>query len=326
MSQKYTLPGSTMDGRNEIIERDLHRGREITRITWVGLWVNVFLTAFKITAGFMGNSRAVVADGVHSLSDLLTDIVVIVAVRFWVAPPDKDHPYGHKRLESLIALLIGALLAAAGVGIVIDALGRMGKQGDEPVGSLLALTAALSSVIVKEWLYRWTVKKGEGLKSDAVVAKAWDHRSDAFSSAPIVVAVAVAMWVPSLAVVDLLGAILVAGFILHAAWGICLSSARVLMDSGADEKTHARLAEFCARIQGVRGVHDLRTRYLGQGLHVDMHVDVDADLTVAQGNDIAHKVEDALYTAEATEYIGVEIFSALVHIDPWRADTPDSAR
>ena len=315
-----------MDGRSGIVERDLLRGREIGRVTWVGLWVNLFLTAFKIGAGFMGNSRAVVADGVHSLSDLLTDIVVIIAVRFWVAPPDENHHYGHKRLESLIALSIGVLLAAAGAGIIIDAIGRMGNQGEERVGSLLALLAAFSSVVVKEVLYRWTIKKGIELKSDAVVAKAWDHRSDAISSAPIVVAVAVAMWVPSLAVVDLLGAILVAVFILHAAWGICLSAARVLMDSGAGEEIHARITEYCGRIEGVRGVHDLRTRYLGQGLHVDMHVDVDADITVSEGNVIAHKVEDALYTAEAAEYIGLEIFSVLVHIDPWRPEDRNAAR
>ncbi len=306
-----------MDGRNSIVERDLCRGREISRVTWAGLWVNVFLTAFKIGAGFAGNSRAVVADGVHSLSDLLTDIVMIIAVRFWVAPPDEHHQYGHKRLESLISLAIGALLAVAGVGIVLDAVGRIGHQTDEPIGSVLALVAALSSVIVKEVLYRWTIKKGVELKSDAVVAKAWDHRSDAISSVPIVVAVAIAMWIPSLAVVDLIGAILVAGFILHAAWGICMSAARVLMDSGAGEEIHLRIAEYCTQIEGVRSVHDLRTRYLGQGLHVDMHVGVDADMTVGQGNDIAHKVEDALYTSEAAEYIGVEIFSALVHIDPW---------
>lgn len=315
-----------MDGQRRIVERDLYRGGEIRRVIWVGLWVNLLLAAFKLVAGFMGNSRAVVADGVHSLSDLLTDIVVLIAVRFWVAPPDKNHQYGHKRLESLISLSIGVLLAAAGAGIIIDAVGRMGNQSEERVGSLLALLAASSSVVAKELLYRWTIAKGVELKSDAVTAKAWDHRSDAISSLPIVVAVAVAMWMPSLAVVDLLGAIVVAGFILHAAWGICLSSARVLMDSGAGEEIHARIEEYCGRIEGVRGVHDLRTRYLGQGLYVDMHVDVDADITVSAGNDIAHRVEDALYAAEAAEYIGVEIFNALVHIDPWHPDERNAAR
>ena len=315
-----------MDGLNRIAERDVLRGREISRIIWAGFWVNVVLTTFKISAGLLGNSRAVVADGIHSLSDLLTDVVVIIGVRYWVAPPDEHHHYGHKRLESLISLSIGLLLAAAGMGIVFDAVSRMGNQDEERVGSLLALFAAFSSVIVKEFLYRWTIKRGAGLMSDAIVAKAWDHRSDAISSLPIVVAVAIALWIPALAVVDLLGAILVAGFILHAAWGICMSAVRVLMDSGASEAIHFRIAEFCGRLEGVRNVHDLRTRYLGQGLHVDMHVDVDADLTVSAGNEIAHRVEDALYTAEASEYIGLEIISVLVHIDPWRPDGAGAVR
>ncbi|MDR2489160.1 MAG: cation diffusion facilitator family transporter [Desulfovibrio sp.] len=305
------------DRQREITERDLFRGGEIRQATWVGLLVNAILTTFKFWAGITGNSRAVIADGMHSLSDLLTDIMVIVAVRFWVAPPDELHNYGHKRLESLISLFIGVLLAVAGAGIIVDAAGRMDDRTNEHVGSMPALFAALCSVVAKELLYRWTIKKGVALKSDALVAKAWDHRSDALSSLPIVVAVAVAMWVPSLAVVDLLGAMLVAGFILYAAWGICISAIRVLMDSGAGEEIHARLAEYCGRIDGVKGIHALRTRYLGQGLHVDMHVGVDVDLTVGEGNDIAHTVEDALYTAEATAYIGVEVFNVLVHIDPW---------
>ena len=315
-----------MDGMNGIFERDAWRGREIRRVTMVGLRINVLLTIFKIAAGIIGNSRAVVADGIHSLSDLVSDVVVVVAVRFWVAPPDEQHQYGHKRLESLIALSIGVLLGAVGVGIVVDAVERMGNQGNEPIGGVLALSAALSSVMVKEVLYRWTLRKGVELKSDAVEAKAWDHRSDAISSIPIVVAVAVAMWFPSLAVVDLLGAILVAVFILYAAWKICVSSTKVLIDAGAGPETHERLTEYCRRIDGVKGVHDMRTRYLGQGLHVDMHVSVEAALTVGEGNIIAHKVEDSLYTDEATEYIGTEIVSALVHIDPWRTDQREAVR
>jgi cation diffusion facilitator family transporter len=307
-----------VDRQRQILERDAFRGGEIRKVTWVGLRVNAILTIFKFWAGITGNSRAVIADAIHSLSDLATDIVVIIAVRFWVAPPDALHNYGHKRLESLISLCIGVLLAAAGLGIVADAVGRNGDQAREQVGSLPALFAVISSVVIKEALYRWTLAKGKILKSDALVAKAWDHRSDALSSLPIVVAVAVAMYIPSLAAVDLLGAVLVAGFIVNAAWGICVPAVRVLMDSGAGEEVHCLLIAYCKKIEGVKGIHALRTRYLGQGLHVDMHVGVDAGLTVGEGNDIAHKVEDALYAAEATEYIGVEIFNVLVHIDPWR--------
>ena len=305
-------------------ERDLFRGREISRVTWVGFWVNVFLSVFKISAGIMGNSRAVVADGVHSMSDLITDIAVLVGVRFWIAPPDEQHPYGHKRLESLVAFFIGALLAVAGAGIVFDAVSRIGEQGDERVGSPLALLAALSSVVIKEFLYRWTIRKGRELKSAAVEANAWDHRSDAISSVPITVAVAVAMWAPSLAIVDLIGAVVVGGFILHAAWNICMPAARVLMDAGADTEINNKILEYCLRMQEVRGVHALRTRYLGQGLQVDMHIALDENLTIREGNILAHTLEDSLYAPEAAEYLGVEIYDVLVHIDPWREDGQDA--
>ena len=315
-----------MDVKYSIAERDRRRGKEILKVTWIGFWINLFLGGFKITAGLMGNSRAVVADGVHSLSDLITDIAVLVGVRFWMAPPDNAHPYGYKRLESLISLFIGAILAVAGIGIAWDAMGRIGEQEGERVGSYLALFAALSSIISKEILYRWTLVKAKELKSAAVEANAWDHRSDAISSIPIVVAVGVSMWFPSLAVVDLLGAILVAGFILYAAWKICVEAAHVLVDGGTDAEVLDKIAEYSGRTLGVKGVHDLRTRYVGQGLQVDMHVCIDATLTVGEGNAIAHALEDSLYTAEAATFIGVEIFDVLVHIDPWYPQSDGDVR
>lgn len=306
-----------MDFKNRMAERDRERMHGIFRVTWVGFWVNLFLTAFKISAGFMGNSRAVVADGVHSLSDLLTDLAVLVGVRFWMAPPDNEHPYGYKRLESLISFIIGGSLGLAAIGIVWDAVSRIGEQGDERVGSWVALTAALSSVVLKEILYRWTLKRGRELKSAAVEANAWDHRSDAIASIPTSIVVALAMWFPSLAVLDLLGAVLVAVFILHAAWKICVSATHVLVDGGVDAGVIAKISEFACRTPGVKDVHDLRTRYVGQGLQVDLHASIDAALTVGEGNIIAHALEDSLYTEEAENYIGLEIFDVVVHIDPW---------
>jgi cation diffusion facilitator family transporter len=310
-------------------ERDRQRTHEILFVTWVGFWINLILSVVKIAAGILGNSRAVVADGVHSLSDLVTDIVLLVGVRFWMAPPDATHPYGHKRLESLVSFSIGILLGLVGIGIAWEAISRIGQQEGERVGSLLALSAVLATVIIKEILYRWTAKKGRELKSEALGANAWHHRSDALSSIPISVAVAVAMWFPAWAVVDLIGAIVVAGFILYAAWKICLSAARVLIDGGTDDKVQARIAEYAVRTPGVMSVHDLRTRFIGQGLQVDLHACVDANLTVGQGNAISHALEDALCSAEAAAYIEIEIFDVLVHIDPWRPpdtkpDTPDT--
>jgi cation diffusion facilitator family transporter len=314
-----------MNRKDSAAERDRLRSHEILYVAWVGFWLNLALSAFKITAGILGNSRAVVADGVHTLSDLITDIALLVCVRFWMAPPDHSHPYGHKRLESLVSFAISVLLVIVAIGIAWEALGRIGRQEDT-VGSVLALFAALSSVVCKELLYHWTAKKGRVLKSDALAANAWHHRSDALSSIPVCIAVAVAMWFPAWAVVDLIGAIVVAVFILYAACKICLSAVRVLMDGGTDAAMLEKISEYAKRTPGVKGVHDLRTRFVGQGLQIDLHACIDADITVGQGNEIAHALEDSLYTADAAAYIGVEIFDVLVHIDPWHPDKESDIR
>ena len=295
----------------------------VSRVTWIGFWVNAFLSAFKIVAGILGNSRAVVADGVHSLSDLITDIALLVGVHFWVAPPDEAHPYGHKRLESLVALLIGVVLAVAGMGIAVDAIQRIDEPIEERVGGLLALSAAISSVIIKEALYRWTLKKGRELKSSAVEANAWDHRSDALSSIPIVLTVAVASWFPALAVVDLVGAVVVACFIEYAAWNICKPAINTLLDKGADAALHERITEYVLTVPGVKDVHALRSRYLGQDLVLDVHICVDARLTVAEGDVIAHALGDALYSEKAEQELGVEISDVVIHLDPWFGHEPD---
>jgi len=315
-----------MDRENTMVELDRRRSSKILYVTWVGFWLNLILSVFKIVAGILGNSRAIVADGVHSLSDLITDVALLVGVRYWMAPPDHSHPYGHKRLESLLSLLIGLALGAVGIGIAWDAISRIGRQEGEHVGSALALFAALFSVACKEILYHWTVKKARELKSGALEANAWHHRSDALSSIPASAAVAAAMWFPAWAVADLIGAIIVAAFILHAAWQICLPAARVLIDGGTDAVVLARIAEYAKRTPGVKDVHDIRTRFVGQGLQVDLHACIDASLTVGQGNEIAHALEDSLCTAEAAAYIGVEIFDVLVHIDPWYSEKDPDIR
>ena len=286
-------------------------------VTWVGFWVNLLLCVFKVLAGVLGNSRAVTADGVHSLSDLVTDIIILVGVRFWPAPPDVDHPHGHRRLESLISLLVGLLLGLAGLGIAWDAAENLFAPR-EPAGSLLALIAAVVSVVVKEWLFRWTLKRGKELGSEAVEANAWGHRSDAIASLPIIPAVALSWWFPSWSFLDLIGAVLVALFILHAAWKICAAAANTLLDKGADEQTCAALAAVVREIPGVLGVHGLRTRFLGKDVQVDMHVGVDPNITVAQAEEIADAVERVLYEAETAKRVGVGVCDVLVHVDPWR--------
>lgn len=305
-----------MSTKEKIHERTQARMLQVLFVTWVGLWVNVVVCTAKVVAGVLGNSYAVIADGVHSLSDLITDLAIIVGAKKWAAPADDDHQYGHQRLESLISLLIGVVLGGAGVGIAYDAFIRMGQPRLEQVGSTLALGVIIFSMISKEALYHWTKRKGQELKSSAVEANAWDHRSDVISSLPVALAVIISLWFPRFAVVDLWGTLIVACFIVYAAWQICLPAVQTLLDKSADAATHEKLSSYVRSIPGVLGVHRIRSRYLGQALGIDMHVQVNPNLSVGQGNEIAHRVEESLYSEEAAELLGIEICDALVHIDP----------
>ncbi|MFV0421802.1 cation diffusion facilitator family transporter [Oleidesulfovibrio sp.] len=290
----------------------------VSRITWIGLWANLVLATIKVVAGSIGHSRAVVADGLHSLSDLVTDIAVLVGVRFWSAPADENHPHGHQRMETIVAVFIGVLLAAAAVGIAWDAIATIDK-GQEQKRGLIALGAALLSIVVKEVMYRWTLREGRRLRSLALEANAWHHRTDALSSIPAALAVGLAWFIPSWGLADLVGALIVSVFILYAAWGICRPALETLMDRGADAETTRRLEEVVCSVQGVKDVHSLRTRYLGSSLQIDMHIRVDGLISVDAGHNIALGVEDALYA------LGPHIIDVLVHVDPWMPDEHSDA-
>lgn len=284
--------------------------REFLKVTWVGLWLNVVLSGFKIWAGIAGNSRAVLADGFHSLSDLVSDVALLIGVRFWSAPADDDHPHGHQRVESLVTLGIALALALLSVLLVYDA--ALSLLSEEPrVVGLVAALAALLSIVVKEALYRWTVRKGRELRSSALVANAWHHRSDALSSIPAALSAGIAHIAPGLAVLDLIGTIIVAVFLCAAAWKIAWPALNELTDKGVCAETRAGILKVATAVPGVRDVHALRTRFLGAGAQVDLHVMVDGAMSVEEGHHVATAVEDAIMS------IGPQIADVLVHIEPW---------
>ena len=287
--------------------------REFLKVTWVGLWINVTLSALKIWAGIVGNSRAVLADGFHSLSDLVSDVALLIGVRFWSAPADDDHPHGHQRVESLITLGIALLLAVLSVMLVYDAALSLLAEERKNVG-LIAALAALLSIVVKEALYRWTVYKGKELHSSALVANAWHHRSDALSSLPAALSAGIAHVAPDLAILDLIGTIIVAVFLCSAAWKIAWPALNELTDRGVCSETRTKLLKAAASVPGVRDVHDLRTRFLGAGVQVDLHVMVDGAISVEEGHRVATSVEETLLS------IGPQITDVLVHLEPWRPE------
>jgi len=287
----------------------------VRQVGWVGLICNLLLAATKAAAGILGHSQAVVADALHSLTDSVTDIAVILGVRYWSAPADEDHPHGHGRIETLVTVVIGLAIGAVAVGMGFEAIrGLRHKPETTPAG--IALGAALLSIVVKEVLYRWTAAVGREVGSPALEANAWHHRSDAISSIPAAIAVAVSIFDPEWAVVDRVGAVIVCLLILQASWRILGPAVNQLIDAGAPVGDLQRIEEIALTIDGVETAHAVRTRYVGAKLAVDLHVEVDGGLSVGEGHAIAVAVRTALVEN------GPNVVDAIVQIEPHRLPSP----
>lgn len=284
-------------------------GETIRRVTWVGLVVNLLLSAFKFVAGVLGHSQAVVADAVHSLSDSTTDIAVLVGSTFWTRPPDANHPHGHRRIETIITIVIGLALAGVGVGIGWEALATLHEPKDQVPG-LIALIAALVSIVTKEWLYRWTAAVGKRVKSPALVANAWHHRSDAFSSLPAALAVGGAALLPNWTFLDHVGAAVVSIFIVSAGFRILWPGVRELTDIGAPLESIETIARLARNTPSVIDVHNIRTRFVGAALQVDLHVVVDADMPVREAHEVGEEVSRRIRDE------GPDVVDVIIHIDP----------
>jgi len=283
----------------------------VRAVGWVGLIINLLLAAAKAAAGVLGHSQAVLADAVHSLSDTVTDIAVILGVRYWSAPADENHPHGHGRIETLITVAIGLAVGGVAVGMGVEAIRGLRHHSTLPPSGI-ALAAALASILIKEWLYRWTAAVGRVVHSPALVANAWHHRSDAISSIPAAAAVAISLVVPQWAVVDRVGAIVVCLLILQVAWRILRPALDQLVDAGAPADDRLQIEKLALEVEGVEAAHAVRTRYVGAALAVDLHVEVDGGLSVAEGHAIARAVRRKLVND------GPDVADAVVQIEPFR--------
>ncbi|MBU1106693.1 MAG: cation diffusion facilitator family transporter, partial [Candidatus Riflebacteria bacterium] len=270
---------------------------------------NLILTVIKIIAGYAGNSQSVIADGVHSLSDSATDVAVLVGMKYWNQPPDECHPYGHRRIETMVTVLIGMALALAGVFLGYEAIEKF-RSGDYVVPEAITLAVALISVVVKELLFRWTYRVGERYKSPALKANAWHHRTDSFSSIAVALAIGMALIDPRWAILDPVAALAVGAFILQAAYQITTPALRELADAGASEAELKAIEKIVLEVDGVASVHALRSRFHGAGLQVDLHIQVDGALSVRDGHEISGKAKRRLIEN------GPDIVDVLVHIEP----------
>ena len=283
--------------------------RAVRRVTFEGMAVNVAVAALKGAAGVLASSQALVADAVHSLSDLATDFAVVFGVKFWTAPADEDHPYGHGKIQAVVTLFIGAILLLVAWELGTKAVSDLRTPVKATPGHF-ALFVALVSIASKEILYRWTKSVAKRVNSPALAANAWHHRSDALSSIPVAIAVGVAHFFPNVGWVDTVGALVVSLFIVRVAWSILSPALSELVDSGAKEKTTV-VYEIASAVEGVRTVHKVRAHRSGGGFHVDLHVKVDPCLTVAEGHSLGHAVQRAILSA------GIEVTDAIIHVEPY---------
>lgn len=278
-------------------------------VTWTGFAINLGLMIFKFVAGFLGHSQAIVADAVHSFSDLATDLAIIIGVTFWTAPPDETHPHGHRRIETVITFFMGVLLAMVAFGIIYNSIKTLHEPHASPPG-IIALIAGITSIVLKEALYRWTVYVGKKIKSSAVVANAWHHRSDAFSSIPATLTIGGAIFLKGWYFLDHIGAIVVSMFILQASWKILYPAYRQIIDCGASDEEIELIKNITKNTSGILSVHHIRTRRLGAGIQADLHIQVDGNLTVDEGHRISENVKENLIAQ------GPDIIDAIIHLEP----------
>ena len=299
--------------------------RIIRRVTWIGLFINIGLMIAKVITGITARSSALIADGIHSLSDLTTDIAILIGAKYWTAPADSDHPHGHGKIEQLVVLFISAVLLSVGLLLVYSAARELyaiaidsPKEDTDLTASIPGFSAfivAVFSVFVKEGLYRWTLKKGREIKSPATVANAWHHRSDALSSIPaglsVLGATLGARFGFHLSFLDPLGAVIVALMIIHATWRIGRETLWTLVDTSANPELISNIKRISLSVEGVKSMHKTRTRRLGSGaVAVDLHIQVDGNLPVCIGHAIAAQVKHSLLeNAEG-------VVDVIVHVEP----------
>lgn len=260
------------------------REKAIYRVTWVGSIVNFLLLVFKFIAGILGHSSALVADAVHSLSDFVTDIIVIVFVKISGKPEDDDHKYGHGKFETLATAIIGLALFAVGATLLMSGATKVFevlKGAVLPAPSIIALIAAAVSIIAKEILYRYTVRVGKDLDSQAVIANAWHHRSDAFSSVGTFVGVGGAIFLgEKWRILDPIAAIVVSVFIIKVAVELIKPCVNELLERSLPAETEQRILNIIASFPEVSSPHHLRTRRIGNNIAIEVHLRMDGMVTL----------------------------------------------
>jgi cation diffusion facilitator family transporter len=278
------------------------------RVTWVGAGVNLFLSVIKVIVGVLGNSAALVADGIHSLSDLASDTLVLLATKHGAQPADEDHPYGHARFETAATVVLGVMLLIVAVGIAWDAIERSLQPAAILSPSMMAIVVATISLASNEWLYHYTMIVARRIHSKLLEANAWHHRSDAISSFVVLIGIAGAM--AGYPILDAVAAFIVSLMIAQIAWKLISNSVKELVDTAVDDATQQQIVDLITQTDGVVSLHMLRTRLMGSNVLVDAHIQVRPRLSVSEGHQIAETVEYLLKSKVD------HMQDVTIHIDP----------
>lgn len=293
------------------------RERKIYRVTLTGSVVNVILLVFKFIAGILGGSAAMIADAVHSLSDFLTDIVVIAFVRISSKPEDEDHDYGHGKYETLATSIIGLALLMVGLYIFYNGARQIwdvmhGAEIEQP--GLVALIAAIVSILLKEWTYRFTVSVGKNVESQAVIANAWHHRSDALSSIGTAIGIGGAILLgKGWAVLDPIAALVVSVFIVKTALGLLSTSSGELLEKSLPKEVEKKIVDIVESEPEVSEVHHLCTRRIGNNIAIEMHIRMPGDISLKDSHTRASNIERKL-----RQHFGEHTHINL-HVEPLKA-------
>ena len=274
----------------------------------VGSIVDLLLGVVKIVVGFVSHSQALIADGVHSFSDLATDALVIVAARQAREGPDDEHPYGHGRIQTAATVLLAVSLALVAIGIAWNSISYLWSTEALPHSGYLALLAAAGSAVIKEGMYHYTVHSARRLQSNLLKANAWHHRSDAFSS--LVVIAGVGGSIAGFPWADPLAAVVVAAMIIRVAWKIGREGYDELIDTGVSSNLAKRIGEEIRLVDGVAEMHQLRTRKMGSKIFADVHIRVSPRISVSEG----HRISDAVEAHLGKQF--ASLYDVIVHIDP----------
>jgi cation diffusion facilitator family transporter len=285
------------------------RAAAASRSTWVSVGVNIVLTITQIAVGVVAKSQGLVADGIHSLSDLVADFVVLFASHHSKKDADEDHPYGHQRFETAASLVLGVLLLAVGVGMLWSAIRKLEDPDTVQTVHVAALWVAVGALVAKELLFRYMLNTARRVKSSMLVANAWHARSDAASS--LVVSIGIIGNLAGFPILDPIAALIVGFMVAKMGWGFGWDALHDLMDRSVDEQEVQAIRGTLLETTGVIGVHDVRTRKMGDMIVVDAHIEVDASISVEAGHDIAVAARKNVLQRH-------RVLNLMTHVDPRR--------